>query len=63
MIILKIFAVNMLYQNNFKSVNCFNEKVLSVKKYLQAKINQQIKIKQTLNNKATFFMRAKLESG
>ena len=33
----------------------FYEKVLSVKKHSQAKINQQNKIKQTLNNKGDIF--------
>ena len=34
----------------------FYEKVLSVKKHSQAKINQQNKIKQTLNNKGNNFL-------
>ena len=41
----------------------FYELVLSVKKHSQAKMNQQNKIKQTLNNKGNIFLCAqKLES-
>ena len=45
------------YLDNFKPVYLFifYEKVLSVKKYSRAKINQQHKIKQTLNSKGNIF--------
>ena len=46
------------YQDNFKPVYFFYEKISHTKKHSQAKINQQNKIKQTLNYKGNNFSRA-----
>ena len=46
-----------------QSQSFFYENILSVKKHSRAKIKQQNKIKHILNNKATFFMRAKTSQG
>ena len=46
------------YQDNFKPVYFFYGKILHAQKHSQANINQQNKIKQTLNNKGNNFLHA-----
>ena len=43
------------YRENFKSAYFFYEKISRSQKHTQANINQQNKIKQTLNNKGNNF--------
>ena len=51
------------YQDNCKPASIFfffYEKISHAQKHSQANINQQNKIKQTLNNKGNNFLRAKI---